>query len=93
MATLKLYTDKGVRSGIAKTHLQGLGVNFDEVNVELEENASAIVFLESKGRDRSHYPLPQYYVNETVAYNGGYKEVVLLTAEQINSRIEEINAG
>ena len=51
------------------------------------------MFLESKGRDRGHYPLPQYYVNETVAFAGGYKEAVLLTAEQINSKIEELNAG
>jgi hypothetical protein len=70
-----------------------LGVNFDEVNVELEENASAIEFLEGKGRNRSHYPLPQYYVNETVAFDGGYKDVSVLTAEQINSRVEELNAG
>ena len=93
MATLKLYTDRGVRSGIAKAHLQGLGVNFDEVNVELEENVSAIAFLEGKGRDRNHYPLPQYYVNETVAFDGGYRDVSVLTAEQINSRVEELNAG
>ena len=93
MAALKLYTDKGVRSGIARTQLQQLGVAFDEINVELEENSSAIAFLESKGRDRAHYPLPQYYVNEQVAYENGFKDVNVLNADQINTRIEELNAG
>lgn len=91
MATLKLYTDKTARSHLARKHLDDLGVSYDEIYVE--EDQAADLFLESKGRDRKHYPLPQYYVNNQVAFEGGYKDVVRLSSGQINSRIEELNAG
>lgn len=91
MATLKLYTDKTVRSHAARTHLQTLGVAFEEVNVE--QTASADVFLESQGRNRKRYPLPQYYVGNKLAWANGYKDVAGLTAAQINSKVEELNAS
>ena len=90
MANLKLYTDKTARSHLARKHLDELGISYDEIYVE--EDQSADIFLESKGRDRKHYPLPQYYVNNKLAFENGYKDVVLLSSAQINSRIEELNA-
>ena len=50
-------------------------------------------FLESKGRDVQHYPVPQYYVGESIAWLNGYKDVAKLTAEQINAKVTELNAG
>jgi len=91
MATLKLYTDKTVRSHAARAHLIALGVAFEEVNVE--QNASANTFLESKGRSRNKYPLPQYYVGDDLAWANGYRDVAQLTAAQINSKVEELNAS
>ena len=91
MATLKLYTDKTVRSHVARTQLDTLGVVYEEVNVE--QNASADVFLKSQGRSRDRYPLPQYYVGNKLAWANGYKDVAELTAAQINSKVEELNAS
>jgi len=91
MAKLTLYTDKSVRSQIAKTQLANLGIDFDEVSIL--ENGEAVTFLESKGRDVQHYPVPQYYVGESIAWLNGYKDVAKLTAEQINAKVTELNAG
>jgi len=93
MATnhLKLYTDRAVRSQLAKSQLDQLGVSYEEVNVE--DSSDAVVFLESQGRSRKHHPLPQYYVGNSLAWENGFKDVVELNATQINSRIEELNAG
>lgn len=91
MAKLTLYTDRSVRSQLAKTHLTNLGVDFDEVNI-LEDDTAA-TFLESKGRDVLHYPVPQYYVGENLAWANGYKDVADLTVEQINTKVTELNAG
>jgi hypothetical protein len=93
MATnhLKLYTDRAVRSQLAKSQLDQLGISYEEVNVE--DDSNSVVFLESQGRDRKHHPLPQYYVGDKLAWENGYKDVVALNATQINSKIEELNAG
>ena len=93
MATnhLKLYTDRAIRSQLAKSQLDQLGISYEEVNVEVDSNA--VVFLESQGRDRNHNPLPQYYVGDKLAWTNGYKDVVTLNATQINLKIEELNAG
>lgn len=91
MAKLTLYVDSGIRSTIARQHLQKLGIVFDETNVTADPNA--IVFLESKERPTKKYPLPQYYVGETLAWENGYKDVINLTTEQINERISEINVS
>lgn len=90
MAKLTVYVDRGARSEIAKVQLRDFAIDHDIVDVEAD--ASALALLESLGRDRSHYPMPQYYVGNTVAFEG-FKEVNYLTKEQINSRIEEINAS
>ena len=91
MAKLTIYTDRGPRSGLARTQLVNLGIDFDEVNVE--ENSSAVEFLESKGRDRAHFPLPQYYVGESVAWENGFKDVAPLSEGDITTRVGELNAG
>ena len=90
MADLKVYTNRAVRSAVAKKFLQDIGVAFDEINVD--ENPEAMTFLESKNRDTRHHPCPQFYVNNQLAWTNGFKDVVNLTAEEINQRIEELNA-
>lgn len=90
MAKLTLYVDRSARSELAKIQLRDFSIDHDIVDVETD--TSAIALLESRGRDRSHYPMPQYYVGETLAFEG-FKQVNYLTKEEINSRIEEINAG
>ena len=89
MANLTLYVDRGPRSELAKVQLNDAGIVYDVVNVE--ETPEVLALLESRGRDRAHYPMPQYYVGETVAFNS-FKEVNFLTAKQINDRIGELNA-
>jgi len=91
MANLTVYTNRAVRSVVAKQYLSDLGVAFDEVNVE--QDPAGLVFLESQGRDLKHYPLPQFYVGNTLAWENGFKDISNLTAEQINQRVEEINAS
>lgn len=90
MADLKVYTDRAVRSAVAKKFLTDLGVEFNEINVE--EDSTAMEFLESQGRDTRHYPLPQFYVNNQLAWTNGFKDLSVLTASEINQRIEELNA-
>ena len=90
MAKLTVYTDKGVRSSLAKTRLTQLGVDFDVV--DCESDASGIEFIEAKGRDRVHYPLPQFYVGESVAWEG-FKQMKDLNASEITERVDELNAG
>jgi hypothetical protein len=90
MANLTLYVDRGARSEIAKVQLRDFGIAYDLVNVETDP--AALEFLKNQGRDRAHYSMPQYYVNGVLAFEG-FKEVNFLTREQINSRIEEINAN
>lgn len=91
MAKLTVYTDRGVRNSVARQYLLDLGVDFDEVNVDTD--SGAVEFLESKGRDTKHHPLPQFYVGETLAYENGFKDISVLNATQINQRVEEINAA
>lgn len=90
MADLKVYTNRAVRSAVAKKFLQDIGVAFDEINID--ETPGAVEFLESKNRHTRHYPCPQFYVNNQLAWENGFKDVVNLTAEEINQRIEELNA-
>ena len=91
MANLTVYTDRSVRSAAAKQFLTNLEIVFDEVNVDT--TPEAVTLLESQGRDLKHYPLPQFYVGETLAWANGYKDVAGLNADQINERISEINAS
>jgi hypothetical protein len=90
MATLTMYVDRGARSELAKTQLNEYKIVYDIVDVE--NTPEAITFLASQGRDRKHYQMPQYYVGETLAFEG-FKEVNFLTKEQILSKVEEINAS
>jgi hypothetical protein len=88
MTTLTVYVDRSARSELAKTQLDGYGILYDVVDVET--TPSAVEFLASQGRDRKHFSMPQYYVGNTLAFEG-FKEVNFLTKEQINSKIKEIN--
>lgn len=90
MANLTVYTDRAVRSAVAKQFLSANAIDFTEVSVE--NNAEAVEFLESQGRDLKHFPCPQFYVNETLVWANGFKDLSLLTTAEINSRIEELNA-
>lgn len=90
MANLTLYVDRGARSEIAKVQLRDFGIDHSVVDVEADPES--LVFLKNQGRDRVHYPMPQYYVGEVLAFEG-FKEVNYLNKSQINERIEEINAG
>jgi hypothetical protein len=87
MAKLTLYIDRGVRSTVAKMHLDKLGVDYDVINTD--EYPSQL----DKLRPIKTYGLPQYYVGETLAFSDGYKQVKELTAEEINQRVEEINVS
>ena len=89
MANLTVYTDRAVRSAVAKQYLTNLGIVFNEVNVET--TPEVVELLESQGRDLRHYPLPQFYVDNKLAWDS-FKEVSVLTAEQINDRVGELNA-
>lgn len=90
MAKLTLYVDRGARSELAKVQLKDFNIDHDIVNIEA--TPEALDFLNSKGRDRAHYPMPQYYVGDVLAFDG-FKEVNFLNSTQVKSRIEEINAG
>lgn len=90
MAKLTIYTDRNARSQLAMVQLDSYGIDHDVVDVEI--SPEAIALLESRGRDRAHFPMPQYYVGDVLAFSG-FKEVNFLTKEQINERIEEINAS
>lgn len=88
MARLTVYVDRGARSEIAKTQLRDFGIDYDVVDVEAD--VSVLELLKTRGRDRAHYPMPQYYVGNTLAFEG-FKEVNYLTKEEILSKVEEIN--
>lgn len=90
MAGLILYVDNGVRSTLARQHLKELGITFTEMNILADSSIND--FLTNAGRPTGKFPLPQYYVGNTLAWADGFKEVNELTAEQINDKIEEINA-
>lgn len=91
MANLTVYVNKAVRSAVAKKFLTDLGITFDEVDVET--STDAVEFLETRGRDLAHYPAPQFYVGTVLAWPNGFKDISILTATEINNRIEEINAS
>ena len=91
MATLNVYTDRSVRSAVAKKFLSDLGISFVEININ--ETMSAVDFLNSKNRDLAHFPAPQFYVGDVLAWENGFKDISNLTATEINQRIEEINAS
>ena len=91
MANLTVYTDRGVRSAVAKQYLDKLGIVYEEKS--LDADASARQFLEEQGRDVLHFPVPQFYVGTTLAWANGYKDVANLTSDQINERVSEINAS
>jgi len=89
VANLTVYTDKGVRSSAAKAKLTELGITFTEVDVDADLDARAS--LDAKQSLKQH-PCPQFYVGDKLAWENGYKDVAGLTAEEINSKIEELNA-
>lgn len=91
MAKLKVYTDRGVRSVVAKQYLTNLGVPFDEIN--LEQQPEAVEFLNSKNRETKRYPLPQFYVGEAVAWENGFKDIAHATQIEINERINQLDAS
>lgn len=88
MATLTVYVDRSARSELAKVQLREFGIEYNTVDVEAD--TEALTMLAGRGRDRKHYPMPQYYVGNTLAFEG-FKEVNYLTKEQILSKVEEIN--
>lgn len=91
MAKLTLYVDNGIRSTVARQQLINLGIEFDELNVGANEQAAE--FLVNTNRPVSKFPLPQYYVGETLAWENGYKDVAALAASEINQRVEDINVS
>jgi glutaredoxin len=91
MAKLTMYVDSGVRSSAARTYLKDLGVAFDEVNITVNEDAMA--FLNEQQRPVGKFNMPQFYAGGKLVWANGFKDVSGLTAEQINERVEEINAS
>ena len=91
MAKLTLYVDNGIRSTVARQQLRNLSIDFDELNVGANEQAAE--FLVNSNRPVNKFPLPQYYVGETLAWENGYKDVAELAATEINQRVEDINAS
>lgn len=91
MAKLTMYVDTGVRSSAARAYLKNLGVEFDEVNINANEAANS--FLNEQQRPVGKYNMPQFYVGNQLVWDNGFKDVSGLTLEQINERVEEINAG
>lgn len=91
MPKLTMYADNGVRSSAARAYLKKIGVVFDEVNITVNESANS--FLNEQQRPVSKYNMPQFYVGNQLVWPEGFKDVSGLTAEQINERIEEINAS
>lgn len=90
MSKLTLYTSYGIRSSAARQQLNSLGIDYVEINID--ENQEAKEFLDQQ-RPLSGYPAPQYYVDSTLVWPDGFHEVSQLTAEQINQKVEEINAS
>jgi len=91
MAKLTIYVNRAVRCSAAKQMLSSYQIDHDVVDVET--SPEAVAFLESQGRDIQHYPLPQFYVGNTLAWDNGFKDIVNLTVQEINQRVEEINAA
>jgi hypothetical protein len=91
MAKLTIYVDNGIRSTVARQQLKNLSIDFDEVNVGA--NVQAAEFLVTSNLPVSKFPLPQYYVGETLAWENGYKDIAELSAGEINQRVEDINAS
>lgn len=91
MAKLTMYVDSGVRSSAARTYLKNLGVAFDEVNITVNEDANT--FLNEQKRPVGKFNMPQFYVGNKLVWEDGFKDVSSLTAEQINEKVEEINAS
>jgi hypothetical protein len=91
MATLTMYVDSGVRSSAARVYLKNLTVAFNEINVTADADAEA--FLNAQQRPVSKYNLPQFYVEGKLVWANGFKDVSGLTLEQINEKVEEVNAS
>lgn len=91
MAKLTMYVDSGVRSSAAREYLKNLGVAFDEINITVNEDATA--FLNEQKRPVSKFNMPQFYVGDKLVWENGFKDVSNLTAIQINEQVEEINAS
>jgi hypothetical protein len=91
MAILTMYVDSGVRSSVARAYLKNIGMTFNEINVTADADAEA--FLNAQQRPVSKYNLPQFYAGDKLVWENGFKDVSGLTAEQINEKVEEINAN
>ena len=91
MAKLTLYVDQGIRSSAAREQLKGLGIDFDEVNINVNEGAVASLIQQQRPVEK--FNMPQYYVGDVLAWENGFKDVADLTATQINEKVEEINAS
>ena len=90
MAKLTLYTNYSIRASAARQQLNSLGIDYIEVNVD--QDADARDFLDQQ-RPIVGFPPPQYYVGDQLVWPEGFHQVSTLTAEQINQKIEEINAS
>lgn len=67
----------------AKSYLTSLNIEYD--TIDITKNPMAHSFLVKEG----HRSVPQFYVDETLLFNGGYQELVKYSREQINEMIGE----
>lgn len=88
--TLTVYVDRSPRCELAQQHLIAQGVPF--ILTKVYESEAAAAFLIEQRRPPAKFPLPQFYIGNTLVWENGFKDMSSLTAAQINQRIEEINA-
>lgn len=87
---LTVYVDRSPRNELALQHLTKQGIAFTVEHVNTSEIAAA--FLLNQNRPPARYPLPQFYLGDKLVWENGFKDMHDLTSEQINQRLEEINA-
>jgi len=87
---LTMYVDSGTKSQIARGVLHKKGIEFTEIDVSTPK---AIEFLTKQGIEPTSYDMPQFYIDEVLVWNNGFKDMYRLTTEEINQKIEEINAS
>lgn len=76
---IALYTQPGcIHCDHAKTHLNLLEVEFEEINIH--EHADALQFL----KDNGHTTVPQLYRDTLLLAPGGNVRIQELTKQQLN---------
>jgi glutaredoxin len=71
----------------AKNYLNMKGIEYESKNIE--EDREARDFLVDGG----YRSVPQIFVGKTILVEGGANELVRLSTEEINERIETIKSG